>query len=75
MNKETKLQLIELLKETRSYLDVEDAPEYDSLDFMPIASDRETHTEAILALASDLSSECETQVSEPTSIAVEVTAD
>jgi hypothetical protein len=54
MNKETKLQFVQLFKEVADEMAVSETPTYDDLSFMPIASDRHTHTAAVLALATDI---------------------
>lgn len=54
MDKEQKLQILDLLQTTQTHLGVEETPEYDGVDFIPIVSDRHTHTDAILALAEDV---------------------
>lgn len=58
MNKETKLQFVELFEAASDEIGIEETPAFDSVDFMPIVSDRHAHTDAVLALAGDIASEC-----------------
>lgn len=61
MNKETKLQFVQLFTEIATEMEIEETPEFDALNFMPIASSRPAHTEAVLALARDVASGCEAE--------------
>jgi hypothetical protein len=55
MNKETKLQFVQLFTEIADVTGVDETPTYDELNFTPIMSPRTTHTEAVLALGADIS--------------------
>jgi hypothetical protein len=60
MNKETKLQFVQLFKTMTEELEIADTPEFDAVNFMPIVSDRHAHTNAVLSLARDVAAGCET---------------
>lgn len=68
------LQMVELFKEARDFLDVDETPAYDNVDYTPIASDRFVHAEATLSLATDVAHAInDQQETEP--VAPEVVAD